>query len=89
MSDTTQAIRAFDAYVEATRSGRPVSKNGALGYNEAEFEAWQAATLAERERCAVLCESMTIRKRWARSGVNGLAEIEPCKIAARIREEKL
>lgn len=35
------------------------------------FKAWQAATLAERERCAKVCE----RKRMARGGEVFAAEI--------------
>ena len=45
----------------------------------------EAAVLAERERCAVLCESMTVRRRWASMAGNGQKTIAPCEIAAAIR----
>ena len=48
--------------------------------------AWDAATLAERERCAVLIESITARKRWANMCGNGGKTIAPCELAAAIRE---
>ena len=46
----------------------------------------EAAVLAERERCAALCEALTVRRRWASMAGNGQKTIEPCAIAALIRE---
>lgn len=45
MSAQLTSSAAFGEYVKATAAGRPVSKSGAHGYNEAEWEAWQAALL--------------------------------------------
>lgn len=48
--------------------------------------AWYAATLAERERCAALVDALTARRRWIRMACNSQKTIEPCELAAAIRE---
>ena len=48
-------------------------------------QVWKAATAAERERCALVCEKMTARKRWVHAGANGIVMPE-CEIAAAIRQ---
>ena len=70
MTDTTQAIR--DALLA------DVVATATAGI--------YAAVLAERERCATLCEALTVRKRWAAMAGNGQKTIEPCAIATAIRE---
>lgn len=46
----------------------------------------KAATLAERERCAALVEALTARRRWIRMACNSQKTIEPCELAAAIRD---
>lgn len=48
-------------------------------------EQVNAAVLAERERCALLVEKMTARRRMIRGGVNGVPP-EACEYAAAIRK---
>lgn len=45
----------FEAWYDAFAFRRDFNKYGPSG---AAFEVWQAATLAERERCAKVCEEL-------------------------------
>ena len=48
------------------------------------WEVWQAATKAERERCANLIEKMTAHRRMVRAAINGVKP-EGCEYATAIR----
>ena len=91
MSTTTQAIRdALPSAFERHYAVKLCITRGADGdYTSALTRmlerAWDAATLVERERCAVLVESITARKRWAKMCGNGGKTITPCELAAAIR----
>lgn len=45
--DTPEQVEMFDEYIKDNPDGRPVSLSGALGYSDAEWEAflygWNAA----------------------------------------------
>ena len=58
---------------------------GLRDHVESSQAAIEAAVLAERERCAVLVERLTVRKRWARMASTGAKDIVPCALAAAIR----
>ena len=49
------------------------------------FHAWQAATLAERERCAKVCEASTHKMRLL-DAFHNCKPIAPCELAAAIRK---
>lgn len=51
---TTESMRErFEAWYDAFELRRVYDKYGPSG---AAFEVWQAATLAERERCSKICD---------------------------------
>ena len=79
---TDKMRKTFEALATTILGDNPNWRES--GDGELARQAWQAATLAERERCANLIEKMTAHRRMVRAAINGVKP-EGCEYAAAIR----
>lgn len=78
--------KAFEAWLASTPYPRSPLRNGdgyMFAFNQATWEAWQAATKAERERCRKVCDFMA--KLGAEDRMHG-AVVVATELAAAIRK---
>ena len=91
MTDKTR--NAFEVWIRASKSWKDNKtlfdrhESGLYELNTVQivFDAFQAATFFERERCANLIEKMTAHRRMVRAAINGVKP-EGCEYAAAIRQ---